>query len=284
MVFKSHIILELRLNKEQRMKASVLTPSVMKELGITTNGTCYTTLKHDLFVLKEGNREINLNHVEKLKSDMIENDIFTPILVELVRVAGKLRLEIDDGQHRWTARKDLNHPQPFILVENVTLEDIQILNTTQKNWTSRDFLDSFITKGFVEYKIFDKWITDNKISSIDTALVMLGKDNRQTSIDAFKHGKFVMGNAKLGSLRAAMIRSFYGIVVGTNHGWLWNKPLVTAVCTLSKDSRYNHDEFLRKIAKRKSEFVQCANQSQYLEFFANIINTNRSVKDKIVFA
>lgn len=95
------------------------------------------TKNYKQFKFVEGNRDID--HVNKIiKSIQIVGLFVQPILVNQ-------RMEIIDGQHRFSACKELELPIYYIVQDDVGLEEVKALNMASKNWSTKDFIKSYAT-------------------------------------------------------------------------------------------------------------------------------------------
>jgi hypothetical protein len=109
-----------------------------------------TTRDYDSFKHLLGNRDVDDTHVMRLVKATKGNRN----LLSLLPILTNEKREVIDGQHRLEALRELNEPVSFIEVPGVTLADTLEMNTTQKNWTPRDFAVSYASQGLEPYKIY----------------------------------------------------------------------------------------------------------------------------------
>lgn len=110
----------------------------------------HETMNYDMFTLMDGNRNIDPMHVKKLKKLMTENGNLTPEMPVLVNSVN----EIIDGQHRFTALRELGWPVYYQVRHNMSLSNVRAINVGNKNWTWYDFAASFAKLGNVNYQRF----------------------------------------------------------------------------------------------------------------------------------
>lgn len=94
---------------------------------------------YENFKFFDWNRELNVNHIKKLMISYQEQDLSStnPILIDK-------NFYILDGQHRFTALKELNKPIYYQIVD-IDKQGIFALNSVNKKWTGLDKLH-FLSK------------------------------------------------------------------------------------------------------------------------------------------
>lgn len=103
-----------------------------------------STKDYSKFILLEYNREkINKKHVGKIKTSIVQNGYLAsnPVIVNK-------KMEILDGQHRFTACKELGYPVLYKVVDDSrdNSDLIITLNNTQKKWTMNDYINYYAGK------------------------------------------------------------------------------------------------------------------------------------------
>lgn len=145
----------------------------------------FETSDYAKFKFMLGNRHINLSSVKKIEESIAQNGFkMCPILVNE-------KFEIVDGQHRFTALKNLGLPIYYIIENGLNIEDCKILNLNVKNWSMTDFLKSYSDMNNTEYVKLSKFISENRIS-VNNAMVAFSKDGRDSAKTPFYRGDFKM--------------------------------------------------------------------------------------------
>ena len=113
----------------------------------------YKTTQYDLFKFHEENRGIEKKRTEAIK-ESIESVgyIRNPIIVNE-------KMEIMDGQGRFSVLKSMNMPIEFIVEPGIGPDEFRALNMRQTNWTARDFIESY-SKTKKDYKRFSNIINE----------------------------------------------------------------------------------------------------------------------------
>ncbi|MFA1821195.1 hypothetical protein ACDX78_13645 [Virgibacillus oceani] len=106
----------------------------------------YETYDYSIFYLSKFNREVLMTN-EMLKQ--AKEGIVAPIIVNEEMI-------IIDGQNRFIHSRKVNVPVKYIIVEGLTEEDITRMNTNQRKWNLKDFIEAFANQGKEEYiKLID---------------------------------------------------------------------------------------------------------------------------------
>lgn len=106
-----------------------------------------STRTYGSFQFMKGNRRVDTNHVKKLKREMANN----PELLASNPIMVNEHLFIIDGQHRFTAAKELGHEIFYIVAEGTSIHEARHLNTTQRRWQMIDFAQSYADSGYKDY-------------------------------------------------------------------------------------------------------------------------------------
>lgn len=104
----------------------------------------YVTKNLDKFKLVLGNRVIDHAKVRKIKESIRKYKQFVPLIVNK-------DLAIIDGQHRWCALRELGLECEYIIDPDLTIREIQEMNTHQSKWTLLDAIRSYATLGYQDY-------------------------------------------------------------------------------------------------------------------------------------
>lgn len=147
-----------------------------------------TTKDYGIFKLMTGNRRIDTNHVAKLKKEMLESGN----LMEVMPILVNENMYIIDGQHRFTAAKDIGFDIHYIMSDNANISTARHMNVTQKTWDIMDFARSYAEGG---NKAYSQFLTmRNKFPSLSASVIvlfMVGRDAHGMSTD-FRRGLFTI--------------------------------------------------------------------------------------------
>lgn len=104
----------------------------------------YITMEYDKFKFIKSNRALNRNNVENLKDSMLVEALPVAIIVNE-------NFEIIDGQHTFTARKELGLPIIYRVIEGIGEKQMITLNVNKANWKPQDYLNYFCSNEYGNY-------------------------------------------------------------------------------------------------------------------------------------
>lgn len=234
------------------------------------------TKNYALFGKVEGNRFVNSAHVKKLKISINQIDLKIPIIVNE-------KMQVVDGQHRLQARKELNLPVYYIIVDGLGLRETQRVNSAAKNWNDKDFLDSFVQQNYAHYKVYKKFRETYQFGHSDTLAMLSGRGaasgGTNTNHD-FKEGEFSVSPYNL-EQATGWAEKIYQIE--PYYKGFKRRCFIAAMITCFRHEQYNHEDFIAKLAYQSSKLVDCTTVQQYLRIIDEIYNFKRKPEDKIRF-
>ena len=143
------------------------------------------------------NRPTDMVRVADLMKKMMVHGFIGAIIVIRTRAfSGEYLYFITDGQHRFTAAKNLGIPLNYELREFVNPNDdipknvtelIIGLNDNAKTWGNINYLGSGIANGRREYRIFKEYVVTNKVLTF-TDMIKLCLWQQAKAKDQFRKG------------------------------------------------------------------------------------------------
>ena len=147
----------------------------------------YSTKDYSKFKSLVGNRFVNRAHVRKLITSLEHKNMlqYHPILVTD-------KMVVIDGQHRLEAAKALGLEIFYKIVPGANLETVQELNSTMKEWTLKDFCESYAMLGREDYEELLKFSTRHGLSLSFSAQLLQGaiKNQSGTEPNKVRNGTF----------------------------------------------------------------------------------------------
>ena len=142
----------------------------------------------------KGNRSLNNSQLKKLADSFNK----FPEIAEAVPILVNEKLEIIDGQHRFKALETLNMPINYIMIEGLSLKDVQIINSATKNWNPVDYAQSFDEMGKKNYTLYLEFKKKYKLTHSILLTYMSGMDRHKgnNTPASFNAGKFIVGDVK----------------------------------------------------------------------------------------
>ncbi len=201
---------------------------------------------YGLFKLLGGNRQIDYNHVKRLKRSMQSH----PHMFASNPIEVNENMYIIDGQHRRQAAQELGVPVYYIVVPGATLEETRVENVTQRRWTLIDFANSYAESGRPDYKVFLKYVKQYpKIAPSILRTYLAGSQKNGIEID-FRNGEFVVGDEAKASKN---IEKMAAVIVKT--GITMNAPLAHGLLqlfegrTAKNADPFDYDFFMSKLER-----------------------------------
>jgi hypothetical protein len=152
--------------------------------------TIEKTTDYGKFTVLDGNRPIYKGHLNRLVNAIRENNMlrYSPILVND-------KFEVIDGQHRLQAAKKLKLELYYQVIPAGNLSEVQLLNTNNRNWTTEDFLESYVKRGFKDYRYLRDFAEENNMSVSNAVGLLSGGFNHiegnHDRMLTFRTGDFV---------------------------------------------------------------------------------------------
>ena len=110
------------------------------------------TTDYKMFKKIDSNREINKNHLKKLKVGIERKN-----LLYLFPIVINKGMEVVDGQHRLKAAEELGLEVFYLVDDNITKADIAMVNSNRKAWAIYNYIDFYASEGKIEFKHL-KWL------------------------------------------------------------------------------------------------------------------------------
>ena len=162
------------------------------------------TSNYDKFKIMEDNRDINDKHVAELIQNIRDRGQLQPIIINE-------KSEIIDGQRRFRCCKLLGIPVMYLVSHKTTIKDVLMINTSQKSWSSWDYLKAYSHSNHdncQEYRKISTFLEDY-VLRFDIALFLLyGKplqNNAGKGLKAFKLGEFKVENLEKAQRQASQL-------------------------------------------------------------------------------
>tara|TARA_Y100000592_G_scaffold19164_2_gene29319 strand:- start:2815 stop:3555 length:741 start_codon:yes stop_codon:yes gene_type:complete len=192
---------------------------------------------NDKMYFISGNRNVNRQSVEKLKRSMEEWGVLTAITV----MKSKRKYYVIDGQHRYTAAKELGYVIPAIVVPRESVEVIIDLNTLQKNWSLEDYANYYSEsddKVVSSHYSFLKNIREQGGLNY-TALIRIFTT---CSLSKFKKGEMVIDDAEFGFDFIEQLSDISEFVPFAE-----NSRFIDAFVKIARNENYSHSRMMRKL-------------------------------------
>jgi hypothetical protein len=231
--------------------------------------TVRKTTSYEIFKNLKGNRPINELHVKRLMDSFKISYLISPIIVNSNN-------EVIDGQHRLEAAKRLSLPVYWIQTNGYGLKEVQTLNTNNKVWGKKEYLESYCELGLKPYLQVKEFMQNFPDFGIDASVTILtntwGFDNysykgKSIRVRTFEEGKMIIPDLQLSYENAAKIMKYKAYYDGFNRSLF-----VRVLIMLYKNTSFSNDEMLKKLALQPSALTHCQNGEQYKLLIERIYN------------
>ena len=241
-------------------------------LNSTIENQVFKTKEYDLFHTIAGNRKINSRNYTKIANSMKEKQLLIPIIVNE-------KMQIIDGQHRFTACKELGLPVFYIIVNGYGLEEVERANTASATWDKLNFLDMHISKGNENYIEFNSLLVRYgiNISELIKVFALVQGKNIPIANTNFEEGNFTLEGEEdvLNYLRALQDFSFFSEYKSSK--------FTTAFMKLFFYEKYNHKRMQAAIKVNGGSLVRKNSYSEYLALLTSEIYSKGKVKEPIYY-
>ena len=169
----------------------------------------YKTEDYEIFKFMGGNRNINSAQLHRLEQSINEQYIQVPIIVNE-------KMQIIDGQHRYTVLKSLKKPIYYIQIEGLGLKEVQRLNTINKNWSIGDYMTSYCNQGMPDYIQYKEFKQKYKFGYMESIMLLINKKYKPNGDEVvkFKNGKFRIGSLRDAEKSAVKILALEKLCIG----------------------------------------------------------------------
>lgn len=238
----------------------------------------YQTTDYNRFKIMNGNRNINKQHLERIKLNILKRYVMSPILVNE-------KFEIVDGQHRFTALKELKMPVFYYVISGLTIDECQLLNSYSNNWTSMDYIKSFSHIGNKNYQLIMKFIETYPFIQNAYTIIYLLQGKKSSA-----HGS-LLSNIKTGEFQltiqdynaacriANKMKDFSKVIKEYTHT-LFQRAIMQIIMHPS----YDHDRMLSKMESiGVTKFKRCSSINDYYKILSEIYNYRTRKGEELYF-
>ena len=230
-----------------------------------------TTKNYEMFKFKSGNRNLDRNHINKLKKSITQYGFLQskPIIVNE-------DCEIIDGQHRFIALKEMGMEIPYVVEPDI--DDMLItLNVTQKNWTIKDYIKHYAKNGKESYKRLLRLSNEMKLDP--TSILSMGYRNSYTNGDDTKRIKegtliFTLDNE-------LCAKGFYDnyIQVISSLRLMPKSKLCQALIDVSNRKNFNWHRMLNRAYQYPTLAYNCRTKQEYTDMLVKLYNHDLRLKE-----
>jgi hypothetical protein len=230
------------------------------------------TKRYDRFRFMESNRHINRGHVDRLKKSIEDNPTMLPAQPILVNH----NMEIIDGQHRFTACKELGLPIYFMKVTGLTIDDARRMNVTHKGWKPEDYARSYASTGNRNYIQYLELAEEYEGFNHSILINYISGETKNGLAVAFRVGQLRIED--LDSVRARLDRLMETsqFVEQVSDG-----AYAIAFLHAMNAEKYNQKHMLRKLTNRGASLKRYSQVTEYMRALEDIYNSGIAAANRI---
>lgn len=252
---------------------------LQKTLGATlipSSQVIYETTKYT-FKYAVANRSVDWKHVAKLVESMKENDLHkeNPIIVNL-------KGEIVDGQHRYEARKKLGRAVYYTVCQKMgsaTTGTIQLLNTNNKNWKPKDYLDSYCSQGHKEYLALRSFLKEFPVFTVSVAIELLGRSRGHDRTVDFKEGKFVMKHEETCRVVGKWQQELEAII--PTKTFTQNAYFMRAIFMIVSSQKITLSAMLHSVRPQVRKITMASGTSDAVKMLLEVYNYHKPIQSRV---
>ena len=236
------------------------------------------TTDYEKFQTILGNRNISQRKVKKIVSDVEKGlDLFRYCPVIVTENDGKLN--IVDGQHRFTASKQLELPIYYVVAKDIELRDIARMNCNTDKWKYSDFTEWYIKLGIKDYQVLKTFCKQYRVN-LRMALGMLMQgtpSDSNANAERFMDGQFKVNHYEYAVALIKLVDRLFGLYSFSRHNYL-----IQAVDKLQKKGLWDIDVMEAKIKNHRHMMDKQSSVKTYIYLLEQIYNM-RTQNRKTIF-
>lgn len=195
------------------------------------------TTNYSQFNFIKNNREQSRGHIESLKKAFEEYGNLTQVQPILVNE----KMEIIDGQHRFTAAQELGQPVFYTVAPGLRVTEARAMNILHRGWTTDDYARSYAISGNQNYQKYVELKEDFGFGHAIMLVYSYG-GNSTGMYKRFREGDFILDDIEQIKVRLVQLEE-----VGEYTSLGKNRPFALAYLAIMKSPEYDHKHFMRKL-------------------------------------
>ena len=238
-------------------QTKMMNQTAYKPQPIIRENVVDVTFDYDAFSFLKGNRPVDEKHVRKLVESMKQEYLQRPIDVNE-------NFEIIDGQHRFTAIKQLGLPLFYTVRKGWAIKQVQVANSNTKGWTINDIVESQSELGNPNYIAIRDFCKKHKVS-VYNAISLLDVKERGT---IFAQGKAKVNDIKVAEKAFFMLQTLQSLV----NFRCDRRIIVYAFRKLAENKNFDFSVFLKKLEYQSDRLKPCIDVKSQINVIEEIYN------------
>lgn len=239
------------------------------------------TYEYAKFKLVGINRKVDVKHVITIAEAIALRN-----LLHLFPLIINSDWEVMDGQHRLSAvihiqaSKLLNLPVYYIMDENITMDDISLLNSNKINWKNLDYVNYYAGKGVPAFKALQKFMTNHPKINLSSAVELVS--NKKRDLKELKVGVLSADKADKAEVIIGYVYDLKSRMDSQAQFWK-SGNFISAVQRVVNTKRYSHKVMMDSPLNTPENWEQQSSSRNYIFEINRIYNHGRTEREKIDF-
>lgn len=232
-----------------------------------------STESYGMFKVLNGNRPLNKGLLVSIH-ESVENDgdylKYNPIIVNE-------KMEVIDGQHRLKVAEEAGVPIYYVVAEGFRLKQAQILNSRKRQWTSNDFLQSYITEDMRDYKEIQEYMKEYRFS-VAIVTKFLSRNINSSVMIKFREGKFEVVDREWGENGLGLLST----IREHSPDYCYGQSSCQIAVAIMLDKLSDPKEFERKLEQYQTTVTRRNSSKDYLKQFQLILDMGGASKTRLL--
>lgn len=229
---------------------------------------------YELFKFIDSNRNLNRNHINKLKDSISKNGYIEncPIIVNK-------NMEVLDGQHRFVALKEMGLEIPYTISDTTKNKILIDLNILQKKWTVLDYVHYYATEEQNKYYIKLQELI--KETGFDVTTILTAMNN--VPIGGYYTQAVKEGNFTINPIQETAVRIFHKHAKELSNllRIKMNTRFYKALIDLIRLENFKWNILLDRALNYPTKAYNCTTQEEAREMLKNLYNYRTNTKHKL---
>lgn len=224
------------------------------------------TSHYDKFFIPSWQRKLDLDRVRSLKRRIEKRDLSHTFPITVRKVAGG-RYMITDGQHRFTALKELGRPIKFVeSKDHFHVVDLIEASKDTRSWSVRDVLDSWSARGKDGYRFIKSALSRFELP--DSAIRVL---TSKFSTDEYNRGAVSFNDAERENVTSFLefAKAFNDTAQNPDSK---KRAVFAALWEVYNISNFNESRMLLRLQTYPNKFHYYSSKSECVEMLKGLYN------------
>lgn len=236
------------------------------------------TTDYGKFKFMKGQRPIDLDCIEsKTLLASMQKFGFLPAFPVMARPNGAPnKLEIVDGQHRYSVAKELGLPVYYV-IDNSQI-DVTLVNKAQRKWSPKDYAQSYANQGYHAYQTLLEYSANFGISIMQSAAFLSGTIHFKNISTRFHNGEFQIKNSNEATELGLAFRDIWKAAPRAK-----TTAFVVALYACWKVDYFNPEQLVSSIVRRPQSVNIGGGRADYLAAIEEAYNHGRKIRHPLKF-